>query len=316
MRKSESINELVTALTKAQANLRGVHKDAKNPHFKSDYSSLAAVTDAVRPVLAAEGLALVQGTEQREDGTYLSTLLAHTSGQWLESDARLNPVKADPQGFGSAITYWRRYQALAICGIAPVDDDDDGHAASTPRNPPQPQRIPPSVQKPVQKPAASQELRARVGKAEAEYPWQHDKHRANKRAQIAQQWAAETGNPIPQQMTAWPEDLLQVYAEHLDARAAEKAKEAKADPKAETAYEAPEDLQKGVNALWGEETLLDKQDRAMGLIKQLAEAGISKVALDAIVATTRGIKDHNKLDNHIGDLETMLGDAKNIGKAA
>jgi hypothetical protein len=127
---SDKIDELAKALTAAQAKLKPAVKDAVNPHFRSKYADLGAVTDAARPVLAANGLCYAQtfGDSNGETVTICTTLM-HTSGQWIRSALTLKPTKPDPQGIGSAITYGRRYGLAAILGIV-ADDDDDGNGAS------------------------------------------------------------------------------------------------------------------------------------------------------------------------------------------
>lgn len=126
--QSENINELVKALSVAQGQIGNAVKDAANPFFKSKYADLASVREAIREPMAANGLAVVQLPTVTERGTYLCTTLAHSSGQWMRSFYPIKPVKDDPQGMGSAITYARRYALSAITGVAP--EDDDGNAAS------------------------------------------------------------------------------------------------------------------------------------------------------------------------------------------
>lgn len=129
MKKSESIKELATALSKAQGAMKGAVKDAANPFFKSKYADLASVWDACRSALEKNGLSVAQGLATSEQGKVrVTTLLMHTSGEWLESECEATPVKQDPQGFGSASTYLRRYGLQAMVGIAP--EDDDGEAAT------------------------------------------------------------------------------------------------------------------------------------------------------------------------------------------
>jgi hypothetical protein len=128
MRTSESIAALAAALAKAQAVIEGAVKDKMNPAFRSKYADLAAVWDAIREPLTANGLSLVQMPDMVEGDPVLVTRLLHSSGEWLEGTYPLTPVKQDPQGYGSAISYARRYAAMAVCGVAP--EDDDGNAAS------------------------------------------------------------------------------------------------------------------------------------------------------------------------------------------
>jgi hypothetical protein len=143
MNTSETINEIAGALAKAQAEIQNVVKDAKNPHFKSDYATLDAITDTVRPVFAKHGLAVVQMPSYADGIVTVETLLTHSSGQWIRGATAAPIAKADPQGVGSACTYLRRYSLAAIAALAQTDDD--GHAASS--QPPartQPARVAPA----------------------------------------------------------------------------------------------------------------------------------------------------------------------------
>ena len=123
---SEQINELATALAKAQGDLKGAKKDSKNPFFHSSYADLASVWDACREPLSKNGLSVVQTTDWvvgEEHCLLLLTTLLHSSGQWITGKLLIKPVKDDPQGLGSAITYARRYALSAIVGVAAEDDD-------------------------------------------------------------------------------------------------------------------------------------------------------------------------------------------------
>lgn len=129
MLKSESINELAAALVKAQAAMTFAKKDSANPFFKSKYADLSAVVEAIKKPLADNGLAYTQATDIDEHGgVIVETTLMHSSGQWVESRLRMMPVKNDPQGIGSCITYARRYGLQSLVGLPA--DDDDGNAAS------------------------------------------------------------------------------------------------------------------------------------------------------------------------------------------
>lgn len=130
MIKSEQINELAAALAKAQAEMHNPGFDSQNPHFRSKFASLAAVRNAVIPVLAKHGLSLMQQLTSNDAGTICTTLLLHASGQFIEFEPLLMPVsKQDAQGFGSASTYAKRYSMQAIAAVV-GDEDDDGNAAS------------------------------------------------------------------------------------------------------------------------------------------------------------------------------------------
>ena len=130
MNKSENINELAAALSKAQGAIRGALKDSDNPFFKSKYADLASVVDAIREAFSSNGIAYVQTVEPSDKNEVrVETILMHSSGQWISCGVLSLPVsKADAQGFGSAITYARRYSLSAAAGVAP--EDDDGNAAS------------------------------------------------------------------------------------------------------------------------------------------------------------------------------------------
>lgn len=126
--QSETINELAAALAKAQSEIKGATKDSANPFFKSKYADLASVWASWQEVGPKNGLAIAQVTQFSEAGMTLETMLMHNSGQWITSSYPIKPIKDDPQGMGSAITYARRYALSAMVGIAP--EDDDGNAAS------------------------------------------------------------------------------------------------------------------------------------------------------------------------------------------
>jgi hypothetical protein len=116
------------ALVKAQAAMSHAAKDAKNPHFKSAYSSLASVIDAVRPALSSNGLAFVQKLHTADGGVSVETVLIHESGEQFSCGTLFIPAtKQDAQGYGSAISYAKRYSLQAALGIA--SEDDDGQAA-------------------------------------------------------------------------------------------------------------------------------------------------------------------------------------------
>ena len=125
MNKSESIAELAKALCKAQSEMGGAVKDAKNPFFKSSYADLTSVIKAIKEPFNNNGLSYIQFpvTSSGGNGVGVKTVLMHTSGQFIESEFYLPLVKADPQAGGSAITYARRYALQALAGIPTADDD-------------------------------------------------------------------------------------------------------------------------------------------------------------------------------------------------
>ena len=129
MTRSDSIAALAAALSKAQATMTSAKKDSVNPHFKSKYADLASVWDACREPLTKNGLSVIQMPGKDETGYYVETVLAHSSGEFVSCKLHIVPIKDDPQGLGSSITYARKYALAAIAGIAPDDSDDDGEAA-------------------------------------------------------------------------------------------------------------------------------------------------------------------------------------------
>lgn len=122
---SENLNELFSALAKAQGKIQPACKDKSNPFFKSKYADLSSVWDACRDPLSENGLSLVQFPQTRSDGLFLISILGHSSGQWMKSEVQIPLVKNDPQSIGSAITYFRRYSLSALVGVAPEDDDGE-----------------------------------------------------------------------------------------------------------------------------------------------------------------------------------------------
>lgn len=136
MEQSNEINELAAALSKAQAVVEGAKKDSENPAFKqggkvNKYADLGSVWDACRAALTDNGLGIVQAPGFTVDGVmHMTTMLTHSSGQWVRQEMSVPLSKVDAQGAGSALTYMRRYALAAFVGVAP--EDDDGNAAARP----------------------------------------------------------------------------------------------------------------------------------------------------------------------------------------
>lgn len=144
--QSEHIDQLATALAKAQAQITGALKDSKNPFFKSSYADLASCWDACRKQLTDNGLSVIQTTDVLDGMVVVRTVLAHGSGQWISG---VLPVKAKddgPQAQGSGITYARRYALAAIVGLAQIDDDAEAAQA---RHRPEPPKADPEVLKKI-----------------------------------------------------------------------------------------------------------------------------------------------------------------------
>lgn len=128
MEMSQEIGSFAAALAKAQSEIKGALKDSDNPFFRSKYADLSSVWEACRMPLTKNELSVIQTISGDSDNIIVTTMLIHSSGQWVKDSLTMAPVKKDPQGAGSAITYARRYALAAIAGVAP--EDDDGNAAS------------------------------------------------------------------------------------------------------------------------------------------------------------------------------------------
>lgn len=123
MKTSESIKEIASALSKAQAQMTGAKKGSDNPFFKSKYSDLSQVVEAITEPFGSNGLSFVQGAEFEDGKISVSTRIMHSSGEWIEATTCLPPTKQDAQGYGSAISYAKRYGLQALAGVPSVDDD-------------------------------------------------------------------------------------------------------------------------------------------------------------------------------------------------
>ena len=123
------MKQIAAALVKAQKGFSPALKTSTNPHFKSRYADLSACVEAVIDSLNDNGIALIQNTHEDMTGVTVETVFLHESGETISTGKLHVPAgKQDPQGYGSALTYARRYSLMAACGIAP--EDDDGNAAS------------------------------------------------------------------------------------------------------------------------------------------------------------------------------------------
>lgn len=129
--KSTSIKNLAIALVKFQGEVENVAKDGDNPFFRSKYATLENIVSQIRPYLFRQGLAFSQFPSGESE---LTTILLHTSGEFLCSTVKMAPKDNTPQGQGSAITYMRRYALSAVLGIVTEEDDDGNAASQTPKN--------------------------------------------------------------------------------------------------------------------------------------------------------------------------------------
>ncbi len=145
VRRSQTFSAIAAAMAKAQGEITGASKDKTNPHFKQSYADLASVWDACRAALTKNAIAVIQSPAADGPKVTVTTLLAHSSGEWIEADLAMTAQQNTPQGIGSCITYARRYALASMVGVAP--EDDDGNAASNttdarPRSVPAPVRTP------------------------------------------------------------------------------------------------------------------------------------------------------------------------------
>jgi hypothetical protein len=125
------MKEISAALVRAQKEFGPALKTSTNPHFRNRYAALDACIEAVIDALNTNGIMLMQNTHPCEDGVIVETIFIHESGEQISGGKLHVPAsKHDAQGYGSALTYARRYSLQAACGIAP--EDDDGNHASKP----------------------------------------------------------------------------------------------------------------------------------------------------------------------------------------
>ena len=123
------MKEIAAALVKAQKAFGPALKTSTNPAFRSKYAKLENCIEAVIDALNDNGIMLMQQTRACEDGVIVETTFIHESGEMMSGGVLHVPAaKQDPQGYGSALTYARRYSLQAACGIAP--EDDDGNSAT------------------------------------------------------------------------------------------------------------------------------------------------------------------------------------------
>ena len=128
--QSDCLNELFTALAKAQSDMATAGLNHTNPYFKSKYADFAEIVRASRPSLTKNGLSVIQQILPNDDGQLiLHTILGHISGQWIETRVRIIPAKNDIQSLASYITYMKRYCYASLVGVVAANEDDDGERA-------------------------------------------------------------------------------------------------------------------------------------------------------------------------------------------
>ena len=153
---------IASALVKAQREFGPALKSSTNPHFRSKYADLSACIEAVIGSLNNQGIYLMQLTEEHEGGVKVSTVFIHESGEQLSGGSLFMPAtKLDAQGFGSALSYARRYSLMAACGIAPEDDDGNQATKTAPQ-----QAIPKAAPK---QPEAQHKLPSKIEGKDAQW---------------------------------------------------------------------------------------------------------------------------------------------------
>lgn len=143
MRTSEQINEIAKAMGQVQGEMKPAVKSSKNPYFKSSYSDISSIWEAIRAPLRNNQIIAVQDAITSEGGISVVTRLVHASGQWMEFGPLEIPIqKRDAQAIGSAISYAKRYGLSAALGVVSAEEDDDGEAATAPTRKPVEKTVP------------------------------------------------------------------------------------------------------------------------------------------------------------------------------
>lgn len=131
---SDETKALRAAMAKAFAGIEGAAKKATNPHFRSRYADLSTVVDAIKPHLIEHGLWFAQHTHESDGGVCVETIVYHEGGGEQSFGKLFVPAtKHDAQGFGSAITYARRYSLMCAFGVPAEDDDGNAASKATPK---------------------------------------------------------------------------------------------------------------------------------------------------------------------------------------
>lgn len=137
---TDIVSQLFAAMASASGEMEGASRDALNPHLKNKYANLSSVVAAIKPALVKNGLWFRQVMHEREKGVCIETLVCHKAGHEISFGSLFVPAsKQDAQGFGSALTYARRYSLMTAFGICPEDDDGNAAAASPPQVEPAPE---------------------------------------------------------------------------------------------------------------------------------------------------------------------------------
>lgn len=127
MNSSQTISKIAPALLAAQKEMGNAKKDSKNPFFKSKFADLNSVREAVTPALHSNGIIVLQPTVYDSGRNFVQTLLLHESGEYISSDTEIICAKInDPQAYGSAVSYARRYGLSSMLSVGAEDNDAEG----------------------------------------------------------------------------------------------------------------------------------------------------------------------------------------------
>jgi len=170
MLRSDSIGKVASALAKARSDFGLVRKDSVNPHFKSRYADLATVLEAVSFALTQQHLTITQPTRIEDGKLIAETYVIHgESGEYIGAEYPVLPIKNDPQAYGSALTYARRYLLCSLLGVAADDDDDGNQASHSPPRQQQPAASPAPAKPPVTFNEWAKKAAAKLGMLEATF---------------------------------------------------------------------------------------------------------------------------------------------------
>lgn len=231
----EGRTQLFVAYAKAQAEMGEVYKRVNNTFFNSQYADLSAVLDAVRPAFSSNGLAIIQSPSFDGEVVSVETIITHIGGGWLRSVLSMKPMKADPQGIGSATTYAKRYAILSLAGVAPEGEDDDGNAASANGSKPEPGK---RFTKELERPEEGQPV-ARKSSAQAKKDGDWDvilKELAEQRTlDELLAWAKSRSKMIKALPRKWFDEVEIKYLDRKNELAAAEDNRSQTEPSAQTA---------------------------------------------------------------------------------
>lgn len=213
---SEHVEKLFEAIALAQASMEdaNVTKTLENTHFKSKYADLAGAVSIARPAFAKSGIAIIQVPTTKGHLVRITTLLGHSSGQWLRATLGMKPTKTDPQGVGAAITYARRYSLLAITGLAPEEDDDANRVSKKPDT--FDRRDAMSVPRGERTKSDGTQMNAHQARKEGDFPKLQSELRSVDRIEDMPKWWDANEDRIGRLPPNWQDQLQAIYDEHHD----------------------------------------------------------------------------------------------------